>query len=85
MVRVQSVKPEKGYRLQIEFEDGVHGTLDLSGELCGTVFEPLRDPVLFEQVGIDEYGVVCWPNGADLAPEVIYEEFLAASSQRLVG
>ena len=85
MIRVQSVKPEKGYRLQIEFEDGVHGTLDLSDELYGPVFEPLRDPVLFEQVGFDEYGVVSWPNGADMAPEVIYEEFVAASPQRLVG
>ena len=76
MVRVQSVKPEAGYRLEIEFEDGVHGTLDLSEELFGPVFEPLRDPVFFNQVMIDKYGVVCWPNGADLAPEVIHEEFL---------
>lgn len=78
MVRVQSVKPEMGYKLQIEFEDGVRGTLDLSNELYGPVFAPLRDPVFFEQVGVDQYGVVCWPNGADLAPEVIHEEFLAA-------
>lgn len=44
MVRVQSVKPEMGYKLQIEFEDGVRGTLDLSNELYGPVFAPLRDP-----------------------------------------
>ncbi|MBV8844990.1 MAG: DUF2442 domain-containing protein [Bryobacterales bacterium] len=79
MLRVQRVQPEMGYKLLIEFEDGVSGTLDLSKELYGPVFEPLRDPLLFAQVSIDEYGVICWPNGADLAPEVIHEEFLAAT------
>ena len=69
MIRVQSVKPETGYRLQIEFKDGVRGTLDLSNELYGPVFESLQDPVFFDQVRIDEYGVVCWPNGPDLAPK----------------
>ena len=74
MYRVRSVKPEPGYRLAVEFEDGVCGTVDLSTELHGPVFEPLRDLSFFEQVKVDEYGVICWPNGADLAPEVLYEE-----------
>ena len=78
MVRVKSVKPETGYRLRIEFEDGVHGTVDLSTDLYGPMFEPLREAQVLEQVGIDEYGVVCWPNGADLAPEVLYEELVLA-------
>ena len=78
MVRVKSVKPENGHRLHIEFEDGVHGTVDLSADLYGPMFEPLRDDRYFAQVSVDEYGVVCWPNGADLAPEVIYEEIRAA-------
>ena len=81
MVRVKNVKPETGYRLRIEFEDGVHGTVDLSADLYGPVFEPLREGRFFEQVTIDEYGVVCWPNGADLAPEVLYEEILAAAGE----
>lgn len=57
------------------------GTIDLSSELYGPVFEPLRDKSAFEQVQIDEFGVVCWPNGADLAPEVIYDEVVASARQ----
>ncbi|MGB6000271.1 MAG: DUF2442 domain-containing protein [Thermoanaerobaculia bacterium] len=38
----------------------------------GPVFEPLRDPDYFAQVSIDEFGVICWPNGADLAPDALY-------------
>jgi len=39
----------------------------------GEVFEPLPDPEFFKQVSIDEFGAVCWPNGADLAPDHLYE------------
>jgi len=79
--RVISVKPQAGYRLWVEFEDGVRGTVDLSSDLRGPMLEPLCDPRFFEQVGIDEYGVVCWPNGADLAPEVLYEDIRVALAE----
>jgi len=38
----------------------------------GTIFEPLRDPVIFAQVRV-ELGAIQWPNGADLAPDAMYE------------
>ena len=73
MWRVVSVEPLPGYRLSVAFADGVQGEVDLSKRLFGPVFEPLRDPELFRQAGIDEFGVVCWPNGADLAPDALYD------------
>lgn len=82
MVRVKSVKPEDGYRLRVEFEDGAEGTIELSAELWGPMFEPLKDVGLFRQVFVDEYGVICWPNGADLAPEVVHVDILAAAERR---
>ena len=37
------------------------------------VFEALRDPARFAEVRVDpDLGTICWPNGADLAPEVLY-------------
>ncbi len=74
MERVISVEPLDGYRLQVQFEDGVQGVVDLSDKLWGPVFGPLRASNLFAQASIDEFGVICWPNGADLAPDVLYSE-----------
>jgi hypothetical protein len=45
----------------------------LSGrKVDGTVFEPLRDPELFAEARV-AMGAVQWPNGADLAPDAMYD------------
>ena len=72
--RVAALEP---YRLRIEFSDGVAGEIDLTGRLFGPVFEPLRNRRLFKRVSVDEFGVVCWPNGADLAPDALYSQLTA--------
>jgi hypothetical protein len=56
--RVVKVAPLPAYRLHVEFDDGVAGTIDLSGELDGEVFQPLRDEAVFRQVTVDEFGAV---------------------------
>jgi hypothetical protein len=72
MHRVARATARPGYKLEVEFEDGLRGTIELSARLFGPLFEPLRDEEAFARVGIDEFGVVCWPNGADLAPDAMY-------------
>ncbi len=70
-------------RLFVRFDDGTCGEVDLSDRLFGPMFEPLKDPKLFAQVAVDEYGAPAWPNGADLAPDAIYRQLSGsvASSQ----
>jgi hypothetical protein len=74
MPRVVKVAPLSQYRLHVEFDDGVARKIDLSGELDGEVFQPVRDEAVFRQVTVDEFGSVCWPNGPDLAPDATYSE-----------
>ena len=65
----------RDYVVRVKFEDGSEGEIDLSDELYGPVFEPLRDVTYFRQVRLDpELGTIVWPNGADLAPEFLYEK-----------
>ena len=72
MQKVVKVEALDDYRLFIIFDDGVAETVDLSDRLFGPVFEPLKDPIYFRRVSIDEFGAVCWPNGADLAPDALH-------------
>lgn len=74
MKRITRISPLAGYRLAVEFEDGVTGTVELESQLFGPVFTPLRDDALFSQVRLDEFGAPCWPNGADFAPDAIYAQ-----------
>jgi len=60
------------YRIHLAFNDGVENTVDFEPWLDGPVFEPLRDPACFRRFFL-EGGTVTWPNGADIAPETLYE------------
>jgi len=74
MSRVTSVHAKDDYRLSVCFEDGTSGEIALKDRLFGPMFEPLRDPDFFSQVFVDEFGAIAWPNGADLAPDALYEQ-----------
>ncbi len=74
MLHVAAVRPLGDARLWVRFDDGLEGEVDLSAELTGPVFVPLKDPALFAKVAIDpDTRTVTWPNGADLAPEFLAE------------
>ena len=74
MVKVIRVEALPRYGLRVEFSDGVCGDIDLADRLFGPVFEPLKDEEFFSKVGVDEFGAICWPNGADLAPDALHEK-----------
>ncbi len=75
MVDVIEARYVNGYTIWLRFEDGTEGEIDLSGELQGPVFEPLRDAAVFAQLRVNpDTGTVEWPNGADFAPEFLYEK-----------
>lgn len=71
---VVNVRHLDGYRVYIRFEDGVDGVIDVS-ELVqfNGVFAPLEDTAYLARVRVNpDIGTICWPNGADLDPDVLY-------------
>ena len=63
--------------------DGAEGFVDLTEELYGEMFEPLKDMALFRSVRLDpELKTIVWANGADLAPEFLHDHLLVPAEQR---
>lgn len=64
----------RDYILRLRFQDGAEGEVDLEAQLYGEVFEPLKALEYFRRFRVDpELHTVTWPNGADFAPEFLYE------------
>jgi len=76
MHRVTSVEAKPNYVLALTFNDGTQGEVCLADRLFGPMFEPLKDPEFFGLVSIDQFGAVCWPNNADLAPDALYRRVI---------
>lgn len=74
MVDVAEVRALGGHWVHIRFADGVSGDVDVADLVAFEgVFAPLRDPVRFAEVRVHpELRTLCWPNGADLDPDVLY-------------
>lgn len=60
------------FKVWLLFNDGMEGTVDFSDWHTGEVFEPLKEPEYFVRFFLDG-GTLAWPNGADIAPETLYE------------
>ena len=64
----------RNYVIWLRFRDGTSGEIDLSDQLHGPVFEPLKDLDVFRQFAIHpEFDTLVWPNGADFAPEFLHD------------
>ena len=63
---------QDGFRIHLTFNDNSERTIDFRPWLEGPIFEPLKDPKYFQRFFL-EGGTVVWPNGADIAPETLYE------------
>lgn len=73
--KVQKATYQGDYRIWLTFADGTEGEVDFENELWGEVFLPLKDKEYFSEFRLDvELETIVWPNGADFAPEFLYQK-----------
>jgi hypothetical protein len=79
-IRVVIAEYVAEHRIKLRFNDSTEKTVDFSRWLGGDVFKALGEKRAFKQFFVAG-GTVCWPNGADIAPETLYEAPDAASAR----
>lgn len=72
MKRPTQVKPLDGYRLWIQFSDGIEGVVDVSHLVGQGVFALWNDYREFEKVRIGSGGELVWSEQVDLCPDSVY-------------
>lgn len=77
-MRVKKVEYIDSYRLKLLFSDNKEKIVDIEPIINKSkgLFHPLRDTEYFKKVSLDDaqYPLsICWPNGADICPDVLYE------------
>ena len=74
ILHVKEAQYRHDYIIWLKFNDGAEGEVDLANELDGEVFGPLKDIKRFKSFKVDPIlCTIAWKNGADLAPEFLYE------------
>ncbi|NQU26615.1 MAG: DUF2442 domain-containing protein [Candidatus Nealsonbacteria bacterium] len=72
--KVELARSVRDFVIHLRFSGGTEGDIDLRDELYGEIFEPLKDQTLFRQCSVHpELHTIFRPNGADLAPEFLYD------------
>ncbi|TAL68465.1 MAG: DUF2442 domain-containing protein [Bacteroidetes bacterium] len=75
MIEIKNAKYIDNYKIWLEFSDGTSGIADLSEDLWGKIFEPLKDKNYFKNFAVSEtMRTISWDNGADLSPEYLYDK-----------
>jgi hypothetical protein len=80
ILHVDEAKYVEGHRVWLRFNDGFCGEVDLSDELDGPIFEPLKKVDYFRQFVV-RYNTLSWQNGADFAPEFLRDTLVQQNIQ----
>lgn len=72
MRKITNVKVLQTYRLELTFDDGTSGTVDVSHLTGKGVFACWNDPAVFAQVRVGSSGELVWADQVDLCPDTLY-------------
>jgi len=72
MLEVKQANYLSDFKIEIMFNTGEKKVVDLANSLVGSVFQPLKDLNVFKSFKIN-FNTIEWENGADFAPEYLYE------------
>lgn len=78
--RAIKVKPIGNYMIVILFDNGEERIYNCYPLLQNKLFSKLTDKDFFNEVHIDEMGLVCWDRGTDIPPDELYNNSVSVTS-----
>ena len=83
MLRLIDVRPLPGYKLHLQYADGVAGEVDLSAFVGKGVFRLWNDPELFQRVSIGSGGELRWSDEVDLCADALYLQITGKTPEEI--
>ena len=83
MLRILQASPVPGYRLRLQFSDGVAGEVDLSDLAGHGVFAAWTEGGRFDEVRVTEHGDLAWGEALDLCADALYLRLTGKSADQL--
>ncbi len=71
-MKIIDAKPLPNFHLELRFDNGEVGMVDLSALAGQGVFDAWNVPGMFESVQVTDQGAVQWPGEIDLCPDALY-------------
>lgn len=81
---IKEAIPGDDYKLQVVFDNGERGTLDVRPFLDFGVFRRLKDQEAFQRVRV-AFDAIEWDVGVDLDPEFVYRKVKSAQQSNPRG
>lgn len=72
MPYILKATPLENFKARLVFSDRTKKVVDLKPYLKGRLFGCLKNPKKFKELRVSEGGVLEWPNGADICPDLLY-------------
>lgn len=71
-MKILNAKPLEDYRVELCFDNGETGAVDLSDLVGRGVFVAWQQPGVFDKLVVTEFGALEWPGELDLCPDALY-------------
>lgn len=82
---LKKAEAKPGYKLFVEFEDGVSGLIDMSDKVGKGVFECWRDETNFSKVYVSKHGSIAWSDDLEIDTLNVYLKLTQQTFEKYAG
>ena len=82
-MRILAASPRSGFCIELAFDNGERGVVDLSSLAGHGVFAAWEQLGVFEKMSVTPEGALEWPGEIDLCPDALYLRMTGKSADQV--